>query len=179
MCKQSQPTCLRNGRRQQEHRHGPLSQRCDNKSVLLCNLPTPTIFGFSFQSLRMSQARLRMLKKFANELQSLCIDFGFMAQQFFQVCLRFLLDNNLIQGHRLRINLSRSSTFSKALPGCFSTRSNFAKNSSFVIKVGSSFSLANFLAYRVKRFIIGSLSAIAPILCQSSVFIVFNCTAVI
>lgn len=58
--------------------------------------------------------------------------------------------------------------------------SRLAKNSSRVISVGSAFlSMTSFLAYLVRRFINGSLSAMAPMLCQSSTFIVFNCTAVI
>ena len=100
-------------------------------------------------------------------------------KQFFQVLLRLLLDDNLILAHKLRMYLSSSSTLEKLFPCCFSARSILAKNSSSVINVGSFFSFTSFLANRVSRFISGSLSAMAPMLCQSSVFIVFNSIAVI
>ena len=63
---------------------------------------------------------------------------------------------------------------------CSNALSTRAKNSSRVISVGSAFrSATSFLAYRVRRFIRGSLSAMAPMLCQSSMFMELSCMAVI
>ena len=154
-----------------------------DKSVPLRNLSAPTFFWFPFQWLRVPQTCLGMFVEFTNKLYSLSVDFGFMAQQFFQVLICLSRYFHLISHCSPRMYLSNSSTLSKETYSprctCFSARSNFAKYSSLVIKVGSSFSFTSFLAYRVRRLISGSLSAIAPMLCQSSVFIVFNCTAVI
>jgi len=150
-----------------------------DKSVFPRYLPAPSVFGFPLQRLRMPQACSGMFVEFANEPYGLIIHLWLTVQQTFQIFLRLFFNDNCIMTHKPRIYLSSSSTLEKLLPGCFSALSNLAKNSSLVIKVGSSFSFTSFLAYRVRRLISGSLSAIAPMLCQSSVFIVFNCTAVI
>ena len=150
-----------------------------NEPVLLRYLAAPSTFWLTFQRFGMPQACLRMIIKLTYESYCLFICFGLITKQAFQVFQRIILDDNLILHYKLRIYLSSSSTLAKLLPGCFSARSIFAKNSSLVIKVGSSFSFTNFLTYRVSRFISRSLSAMAPIPCQSSVFIALSCTAVI
>ena len=100
-----------------------------DKSMLLCYFTTPSTFWLSFQRLRVSQSCLGMVVKFANESQSLLVSFWLISKEIFQVCLSLFFDDNLILAHRLRIYLSSSSTFAKLLPGCFSARSNLAKNS--------------------------------------------------
>ena len=148
-----------------------------NKSVFFRYLSTPAAFWFAFQWFWMSQTCLRMFIKFSNKLYRLLIGFRFVTKQFFQVLLSLFFNDNTVVAHKLRMYLSSSSTLSNLLPGCFSARSIFARNSSLVINVESFFSFTNFLAYRVRRFINDSLSAMAPMLCQSSVFIEFKCTA--
>jgi len=147
-----------------------------DKSMLLCDFAAPSIFRFSLQWLRMSQPGFWMIVELANKSQCFLVCFGLIVKQLFQICLSLFLNDYFILAHRLRMNLSSSSTLSKLLPGCFSARSILAKNSSFVIKVGSFFSPANlrrYLAARLSRF---SSSAIILILRRISAFI---CIAVI
>ena len=93
-----------------------------NKSMLFGYLTAPSAFGLTFQWLWMPQPRFGMLIKFTNKLHGLFVDFGLATKQFSQVFLRLLLDDNLIQAHKLRIYLSSSSTLAKLLPCCLARR---------------------------------------------------------
>jgi len=150
-----------------------------DKSMLSCDFSAPSPFGLLLQWLRVTQPCLRMVVKLADKPQSLIVSLRLIFKKFSQVGQCFFLDDDRVIAPRLRMYLSSSSTLAKRLPGCCSARSIFAKNSSFVMSVESCFSFTNFLAYRVRRFISGSQSAMAPMLCHSSVFIALSCTAVI
>ena len=154
------------------------------QTMLLRDLAAPAVFRHPFQRFRMPCAALWVLNNFIQQFNRLSESCRLTTFQFGKPLLGFEGIGDGIHGQREFSHLFISSRFVKVVPlpsaislSALSTR---AKNSSFVISVGSAFfSIASFLAYRVRRLIRSSLSAMAPMLCQSSTFIAFNCMAVI
>lgn len=154
-----------------------------DETVFLRNCPAPLPTTVTLQRFWMARSCTRMMHQFVNQLNSFLKSRWFASAQLCQIyfCLLRINDDIHNQSELSQAFISSGSEKRLYLPCLISSRalSTRAKKSSFVISVGSSFSFASFLAYRVRRFISGSLSAIAPMLCQSSVFIAFNCAAVI
>lgn len=154
-----------------------------DETVLLRNCTAPLTTAVALQWFWMTSACTRMIRLFVDKFYSFLKSCWFTKAQPNQIFLSSLRINDVIhnQSELSHAVISSGSEKRLHLPCLISSRalSTRAKNSSFVISVGSFFSFANFLAYRVRRLISGSLSAMAPMLCHSSVFIVFNCTAVI
>lgn len=154
-----------------------------DEAVLLRNCPTPLPTAVTLQRFRMTCACTRMVHQFVKQFDSFLERCRLTASQFCQIFLSLLRINDVVHSQSELSHAFISSGSEKRLPfPCLiSSRasSTRAKNSSLLISVEASFSFTNFLAYRVSRLISGSLSAMAPMLCQSSVLIAFHCPAVI
>ena len=155
-----------------------------HQTVLLRDGATPTVFRLPFQGFRMPCAAFRMYGEFIQQLDRLLEGSRLTSFQLGKSFLGFRSIGDSVHGQSELSQRFMSSRFVKVVPlpsaislSALSTR---AKNSSRVISVGSAFrSATSFLAYRVRRFIRGSLSAMAPMLCQSSMFMELSCMAVI
>lgn len=153
------------------------------QTMFLRDGATPTVFWLPFQRFRMPCSAFRMYGDFIQQLDRLFEGSRLTSSQLGKPFLGFGSIGDGVHGQSELSQRFMSSRFVKVLPlpsaislSALSTR---AKNSSRVISVGSAFrSATSFLAYRVRRFIRGSLSAMAPMLCQSSMFMELSCMAV-
>ena len=167
-----------------KHKHRILVNAV-NQTVLLGDAATPASFWRTFKWFRMACATFGVFHQFSEHIHHFLVSLWLIMLQLLHVQLGFISVFKFIhKAQRLSRNWVNSSfvLMRCVLPCRYSSSplSRLAKNSSRVISAESAFlSMTSFLAYLVRRFINGSLSAMAPMLCQSSTFIVFNCMAVI
>ena len=155
-----------------------------DQTMFFGDTTTPAVFWLSLQLLRMTSTCPWMLSQFSQKSLKLLESLGLALFQ--TICISQSLFRKANNITHLPIRLRKSVKLS---PGSMayvrpsrksaSAFSIFAKNSSLDMSVEFSFSFTSFATYLASRFINCSLSAIAPISCQSFVFCAFSCTAVI
>lgn len=169
-----------------EYKHkNRILENAVNQTVFLGDAATPTSFWRTFEWFWMTCATSGVFHQFCEHLHYFLKSLWLIMLQLLHVQLGFIgIFEFIHKAQRLSRNWVNSSfeLMRCVLPCRYSSSplSRLAKNSSRVISVGAAFfSMTSFLAYLVRRLINGSLSAMAPMLCQSSTFMAFNCTAVI
>lgn len=142
-----------------------------HQSMLLGNLTRPSVFGLSFERLRMTCAGSGVTGNLVEQLNRFSKTGRLISLQLCQTLLSFWSEGDFVHSQRELsqefIALRSEKVLPSPRPICFSASSTLDMNSSCVISVGSATDLASQLTYLTNRLAKSSLCAITPKLCMN------------